>query len=34
MPGTDLNQAEADALMTMEKRRVDETEWDYPDFGG
>ena len=34
MANTDLTQAEADALMGLEKRRVDETEWDYPDFGG
>lgn len=34
MTNTDLTQAEADALMVLEKRRVDGTEWDYPDFGG
>lgn len=34
MANPDLTQAEADALLRMEKRRVDETEYDYPDFGG
>ncbi len=29
-----LTQAEADALLAMEKRRVDTTERDYPDLGG
>jgi hypothetical protein len=29
-----LTQAEADALIALAKRRVDETEWSYPDFGG
>lgn len=29
-----LTQAEADALMALEKRRVDGTERDYPDLGG
>ena len=34
MANADLTQAEADALMALEKRRVDGTEWDYPDLGG
>lgn len=34
MANHDLTQAEADALLRMEKRRVDETEYDYPGFGG
>lgn len=34
MANPDLTQAEADALLSMEKRRVDETAYDYPDFGG
>ena len=29
-----LTQVEADALMALEKRSVDATEWAYPDFGG
>ena len=29
-----LTQAEADALLAMEKRRTDTTGWEYPDFGG
>ena len=29
-----LTQAEADALIGMEKRRSDDMERDYPDFGG
>lgn len=28
-----LTQAEAEALMALEKRRVDATEWNYPNFG-
>ena len=31
---TNLTQTEADALIAMEKRRNDDTEWSYPDFGG
>lgn len=29
-----LTQAEADALIALEKRRVDERVWDYPGLGG
>ena len=29
-----LTQAEADALMKMEKHRSDDKQWDYPDLGG
>ena len=29
-----LAQSEADALIAMEKQRIDETEWEYPDLGG
>lgn len=28
-----LNQAEADALIAMEKRRVNKNQWSYPGFG-
>ncbi|MDE0330881.1 MAG: hypothetical protein OXL41_03350 [Nitrospinae bacterium] len=34
MADTSLTQAEADALLALDKRRVDGTQWDYPDFGG
>ncbi len=34
MPNANLTQAEADALMALEKARIDGTEWKYPDFGG
>ena len=34
MPNFDLTQAEADALMALVKRRVDDREWDYPGLGG
>ena len=34
MANADLTQAEADVLLALEKRRVDTTEWKYPDFGG
>ena len=34
MADTNLTQAEANALIALEKRRVDTTEWNYPDFGG
>jgi hypothetical protein len=33
MPGIDLTQAEADALIALEKHRVDENSWDYPNPG-
>ena len=31
---SNLTQSEAEALLALEKRRVDATQWDYPDFGG
>ena len=34
MADFDLTQAVADALIALEKCRVDTEEWDYPDFGG
>jgi len=34
MTDANLIQAEADALLAMEKRRVDDSEWNYPDLGG
>ena len=34
MTDANLTQAEADALLAMEKRRADSTKWDYPDLGG
>ena len=34
MGDANLTQAEADALLALEKRRIDTTEWNYPDFGG
>lgn len=34
MADINLTQAEADALIAMAKRRVDNAEWDYPDLGG
>ena len=34
MTGVNLKQAEADALFALEKRRSDDTEWDYPGLGG
>jgi len=34
MAELNLTQGEADALMAMAKRRVDRTEWNYPDLGG
>ena len=34
MPDINLMQAEADALIAMEKHRFDETRWDYPGLGG
>lgn len=30
----DLTQEEADELLAMEKRRVDDAQWDMPDLGG
>ena len=33
MPDSNLTQAEADALIAMEKRRVDKNQWNYPAFG-
>lgn len=29
-----LSQADADALIGMEKRRIDDQSWDYPGLGG
>jgi len=34
MPDLNLTQAEADALLAMEKHRVDERHWTYPGMGG
>lgn len=34
MADVNLTQAEADALLAMQKRRSDDTEWSYPDLGG
>lgn len=34
MADINLTQAEADALITMEKIRVDDTRWNYPGLGG
>jgi hypothetical protein len=34
MADINLTQAEADALIAMEKRRLDDTRWDYPGLGG
>lgn len=34
MAEINLTQSEADALIAMEKLRVDDTRWDYPGFGG
>ena len=34
MADTNLAQAEADALIAMEKRRSDDKAWNYPDLGG
>jgi len=34
MTDANLIQAEADALLAMEKRRVDDSEWNYADLGG
>lgn len=34
MADPEFTQAEADALIALEKCRVDKTEWDYPSLGG
>lgn len=34
MPEINLTQPEADALIAMEKHRVDEQEYEYPGLGG
>ena len=34
MAEMNLTQAEADALVALEKHRLDDTEWGFPDFGG
>jgi hypothetical protein len=34
MPDSALTQSEANALINMAKRRVDDREWDYPGLGG
>ena len=34
MPDANLTQAEADALLAVEKHRVDESRWTYPGMGG
>jgi hypothetical protein len=34
MPDPNLTQAEADALLAVEKHRVDERRWTYPGMGG
>lgn len=34
MAEINLTQAEANALIAMAKHRIDNEEWDYPDFGG
>lgn len=34
MADLNLTQAEADALITLAKHRVDTTEWEYPSLGG
>jgi hypothetical protein len=33
MPEINLTQAEADALLAMEKHRIDDNRWDFPDPG-
>jgi hypothetical protein len=33
MADINLTQSEADALIAMEKQRVDDTQWDFPDPG-
>lgn len=34
MPEINITQTEADALIAMEKRRIDDTRWNYPGLGG
>ena len=34
MAEINLTQAEADALIALEKHRVDDKQWDYPGMGG
>jgi len=34
MAEINLTQVEAEALITLEKQRVDDKSWDYPDMGG
>lgn len=34
MAEINLTQAEADSLIAMAKRRIDNTEWEYPGLGG
>jgi hypothetical protein len=34
MADINLTQAEADTLIAMEKRRLDDARWDYPGLGG
>ena len=34
MVAVNLTRVEADALIAMEKRRIDDTEWSYPDLVG
>ena len=34
MANYDLSQSEADALIALEKRRVDDNVWDYPGLSG
>lgn len=34
MTELNLTQSEADALMAMEKHRINEDQWDYPSLGG
>ena len=34
MANYDLVQSEADALIALEKHRVDDRVWDYPGLGG
>jgi len=34
MASPHLTQAEADALLAVNKQRIDDKQWDYPDLGG
>jgi len=34
MPDINITQSEADALIAMEKHRIDDTRWNYPGLGG